>query len=101
MAKKSAVENNLRRRAIVDRKVATRRRLKSVIMNKSTSSDDRMMAVYKLSEMTRNSSAVRIRNRCSLTGRARGYYRKFGVSRIALRELSSFGLMPGMKKASW
>lgn len=70
-------------------------------MDKNTSDDDRMKAVYKLSEMPRNSSFVRIRNRCALTGRARGYYRKFGVSRIALRDLSSFGLVPGVTKASW
>lgn len=101
MAKLSAINNNLKKRKIVDRKKNTRAALSQVIRNKEVSFEDRIEAVHKLAEMPRNSSKTRIRNRCLLTGRPRGYYRKFQVSRIALRELSNLGLIPGVTKASW
>jgi small subunit ribosomal protein S14 len=101
MAKKSSVENNKKRKKMIENKKETRAALKAVIMNKDSSWEVRMTAVHKLSEMPRNSSHVRFRNRCNLTGRPRGYYRKFGMSRIALRELGSAGLLPGVTKASW
>lgn len=101
MAKKSSIENNLKRRRVVASKCATRSSLSAIVKNKQASFEDRIAAVHKLAEMPRNSSATRIRNRCELTGRARGYYRKFHVSRIALRELGNQGLIPGITKASW
>lgn len=101
MAKKSSINNNNRRKALVVNKRATRAALVSVIKDKNTSFEDRLLAVHKLAEMPRNSSRVRVRNRCVLTGRSRGFYRKFGMSRIALRELASAGFLPGVTKASW
>lgn len=101
MAKKSSIENNNRRKRMVENKKVTRLALVEVIRNKETSFDDRIAAVHKLSEMPRNSSRIRVRNRCALTGRPRGFYRKFGMSRIALRELASAGFLPGVTKASW
>lgn len=101
MAKKSSIEHNNRRKAIVAGKAATRSILKKAIMDKNVSFEARIAAVHKLAEMPRNSAKNRIRNRCALTGRPRGYYRKFGISRIALRELGSAGFLPGLVKASW
>ena len=101
MAKKSSINNNNRKKALVANKKATREALVSVIKNKSTSFEDRLAAVHKLAEMPRNSSRIRVRNRCVMTGRARSVYRKFGMSRIALRELASAGFLPGVTKASW
>ena len=101
MAKKSSIENNNRRRQLVAAKKQSRAKLKNIIMNKELPFEERMQATFKLSEMPRNSSKVRIRNRCALTGRPRGFYRKFGLSRIALRELASAGMLPGVTKASW
>lgn len=101
MAKKSSINNNNKRKALVENKRTTREALVSVIKNKNTSFEDRIVAVHKLAEMPRNSSRIRVRNRCVLTGRSRGFYRKFGMSRIALRELASAGFLPGVTKASW
>lgn len=101
MAKKSSIENNNRRKRLVANKKATRDALNAIIKNKQTSFEERMKAVHKLAEMPRNSSKTRIRNRCVLTGRPRGFYRKFAMSRIALRELASAGMLPGVTKASW
>jgi small subunit ribosomal protein S14 len=101
MAKKSSVNHNNLRKELSKSKEKTRDSLKSVIMNKTTSFEDRMSSVIKLSQMPRNSSKVRYRNRCALTGRPRGYYRKFCVSRIALRDLGSAGFLPGLLKSSW
>lgn len=101
MAKKSAIETNNRRKRLVANKSATRDALKAVIRNKVVSFEERLKAVHKLAEMPRNSSRTRVRNRCVLTGRPRGYYRKFAMSRIALRELASAGMLPGVTKASW
>ena len=101
MAKKSSIQNNLKRRLMVARKKATREKLRASFRNRMLPEEERMAAMFKLSEMPRNSSKVRIRNRCALTGRARGYYRQFGLSRITLRRLASEGLLPGVTKASW
>jgi small subunit ribosomal protein S14 len=90
MAKKSSVNKNERRA-----------RLKALARDKNTEQEERFAAQLKLAEMPRNSSATRIRNRCSLTGRPRAFYRKFKLSRIALRELASTGQIPGMVKSSW
>jgi len=101
MAKVSSVEKNKSRAKKVEAKKATRQTLKAIVMNRSASFEDRISAVHKLAEMPRNSAANRVRNRCGITGRARGFYRKFGMSRISLRELGSQGMIPGLTKASW
>lgn len=101
MAKLSAIEKNKRRQRMIASKAVTRARLKAVIAAKETSFEDRIAAVQKLAEMPRNSSAVRYRLRCELTGRPRGVYRYFRMSRIAVREYASAGLLPGVTKASW
>ncbi|PLX29584.1 MAG: 30S ribosomal protein S14 [Alphaproteobacteria bacterium] len=101
MAKESSVQKNLNRKKMVKRDQAKRMALKETIMNRDLSVDERFQATVKLSKLPRNGARTRIRNRCELTGRARGYYRKFGLSRIALRQLSSEGQIPGMTKSSW
>jgi small subunit ribosomal protein S14 len=101
MAKKSSIEKNNRRRRLTKQYAGRRARLKQVTENMSLPMEERFAAQLKLAELPRNSSATRIRNRCEITGRARGYYRKLRMSRIALRELSSQGHIPGMTKASW
>ena len=101
MAKKSAIEKNNRRRKLVARYAARRARLKAVAKDESLPQEERFAARLKLAEMPRNSSATRVRNRCKLTGRPRGNYRKFKISRIALRDLASAGQIPGMVKSSW
>jgi small subunit ribosomal protein S14 len=101
MAKKSAVEKNNRRRRMVDRFAAKRAALKTIIMDRDRDPEERFEATLKLSELPRNGSKVRVRNRCILTGRPRAYYRKFGLSRVALRDLASEGQIPGVVKSSW
>ncbi len=101
MAKLSSINKNNRRAAMTKRDAEKRAALKAVIMNKELPIEDRMDAQFKLSRMPRNASKVRVRNRCELTGRARGTYRKFKLSRIKLRELGSFGRIPGLTKSSW
>ncbi|HBM91064.1 MAG TPA: 30S ribosomal protein S14 [Rhodospirillaceae bacterium] len=101
MAKKATIEKNNRRRRLVKQKAATRAALKAIVMNKETSMEDRFDAVMKLASITRNSAKNRIVNRCELSGRPRGFYRKFKLSRIALRELASSGQLPGVIKSSW
>lgn len=101
MAKQGAIEKNNRRKLLVKRAENRRRALKKIISSKETHIEDRIMATLKLAEMPRNSSSTRVRNRCLLTGRPRGYHRKFGLSRIALRDLGSSGLIPGIIKSSW
>jgi small subunit ribosomal protein S14 len=101
MAKKSSVNKNLRRKNL-----ATKLRSKRLLLlnsSKDTLSpfEDRLRAQIKLSELPRNSAENRYRNRCSLTGRPRGVYRKFSLSRIAIRELASWGQIPGLIKSSW
>ncbi len=101
MAKKSSVEKNNRRRRLVDQYKDRRKKLLVVAKNKSVSTEERFAARLKLAELPRNSSPTRIRNRCEMTGRARGFYRKMKLSRIKLRDLASQGLIPGMTKSSW
>tara|TARA_B100000941_G_scaffold187311_1_gene134820 strand:- start:568 stop:873 length:306 start_codon:yes stop_codon:yes gene_type:complete len=101
LAKKSAVEKNKARLIKVKKFSVKRKKLKEIIMNKNTSQEDRFQAVIKLASLPRNSCSVRIRNRCELSGRPRGFYRRVKLSRIALRELAASGQIPGMIKASW
>ena len=101
MAKKSSIEKNNRRRRMAGNAAAKRARLKAIISDKTKPMEERFAATLKLAEMPRNSSATRIRLRCELTGRPRSNYRKNKLSRIALRELGSKGLIPGLVKSSW
>jgi small subunit ribosomal protein S14 len=101
MAKTSSVEKNNRRRKLAERYAARRAKLKAMSKDTSKSLTERMQASMKLAELPRNSSKTRIRNRCEVTGRARGYYRKIRMCRNQLRDLASQGLIPGMVKASW
>ena len=101
MAKKSSIEKNARRAKLTRQINPRRARLKAIARDRDAAPEDRFEAQLKLSELPRNSSATRLRNRCSLTGRPRGYYRKLKLSRIAVRELASAGLIPGMLKSSW
>jgi small subunit ribosomal protein S14 len=101
MAKKSSVEKNKKRERLAKQYAAQRARLKAVANDESLPMEERFTARLKLAELPRNSSKVRIRNRCELSGRPRSVYRKFKLSRIALRELASTGQIPGMVKASW
>jgi small subunit ribosomal protein S14 len=101
MAKKSSIENNNRRRKMAQQFAGRRSRLKAVANDKTKPMEERFAATLKLAELPRNSSATRVRNRCELSGRPRGYYRKHKLSRIALRELGSKGLIPGLVKSSW
>ncbi|GHU16473.1 30S ribosomal protein S14 [Alphaproteobacteria bacterium] len=101
MARKSTMESAKRIRKSVASKKATRDALKNIIMNRSIDATERFAAQLKLAAMPRTSSATRIRNRCMVTGRARGVYRKFNISRIMLREMAAEGLVPGVRKASW
>lgn len=101
MAKKSAIEKNKRRAKLVKRYAAKRAELKAMARDESLPDEERFMALLKLSELPRNSAPGRVRNRCEVTGRPRGYYRRFRMSRIALRELASAGQVPGVTKSSW
>jgi small subunit ribosomal protein S14 len=101
MAKTSSVDRNRKRAKLVKRLAPKRARLKAIAEDRSLPPEERFAARLKLAEMPRNSAPVRLRNRCELTGRPRGYYRKFRLSRIALRELASSGQIPGMVKSSW
>ena len=101
MAKKSSIEKNKRRQRLAKQFAAKRARLKAIANDKDLPIEDRFTARLKLAELPRNSSPQRIRLRCELTGRPRGNYRKFKLSRIALRELASTGQIPGMVKSSW
>src|SRR5438552_2960693 len=101
MAKKSSIEKNNRRTKLAKQVAPRRARLKAIARDRDALPEDRFAAQLKLAELPRNSSETRVRNRCALTGRPRGYYRKFKMSRIAVRELSSSGQIPGMTKSSW
>ena len=101
MAKTSSIEKNLRREKLVKQYSKRRQRLKEDANNQALPSEERFKARLKLAELPRNSSPCRVRSRCLLTGRPRAVYRKFKLSRIALRELASAGLIPGMTKSSW
>jgi len=101
MAKTSAVERNKKRERLAKKYAAKRAALKALTKDKNLSPEDRFNAHIKLAQMPRNSAPVRQRLRCELSGRPRGNYRKFKLSRIALRELASAGQIPGMVKSSW
>lgn len=101
MAKTSSVEKNNRRRKMVKQFAAKRAALKDTIMDQAKPIEERFQAQLKLAAMPRNGAKVRIRNRCEVTGRPRAYYRKLKMSRIALRELGSLGVVPGLVKSSW
>ena len=101
MAKKSSVEKQKRREQMVKRNWDTRQGLKKKIYNMNLSEDERMDAREKLNKMRRDTSPIRLRNRCQLTGRCRGYLRKFKVSRLVFREMASAGMIPGVTKSSW
>jgi small subunit ribosomal protein S14 len=101
MAKTSSVEKNKCRAAMAKRYADRRTALKAVIYDRDKPIEERFTAALKLSKLPRNSSPVRVRNRCEMTGRPRGVYRKLKLSRIALRELASSGQLPGVIKSSW
>ena len=101
MAKKSSVEKQNRRQQMVKRYFERRMELKKKILNMNLPEEERNEAHLALNKLPRNGSKVRLRNRCLLTGRARGYYRKFKMSRLCFRELASAGMIPGIYKASW
>ena len=101
MAKKSAIERNKKRRKMVKQVAGRRAALKLIADDRELPMEERFAARLKLAELPRNSSPVRIRNRCEISGRPRGFYRKFHISRIALRDLASSGQIPGMVKSSW
>ncbi|MAA99871.1 MAG: 30S ribosomal protein S14 [Stappia sp.] len=101
MAKKSAVEKNKRRERLVKKYAEKRSALKAAANDESLSLEERYAARLKLAKLPRNSAEVRLRNRCEVTGRPRAYYRKLKMSRVALRELGSKGLIPGLVKSSW
>ncbi len=101
MAKKSMVNREVKRQKLVKQHASKRAALKAVINDQSKPVEERFKATLKLAEMPRNSSATRIHNRCQLTGRPHAFYRKLKLSRIMLRELASFGQIPGMVKSSW
>ena len=101
MAKKSAIEKNKRRQRLVRKYAEKRKQLLAVANDDSLPQEERFAARLKLAALPRNSAQVRVRNRCEITGRPRGFYRKFRLSRIALRELAGSGQIPGMVKSSW
>ena len=101
MAKKSSIERNKKRIRLVEKHAARRAELKKIMADEKTSDEDFYKAQRELAELPRNSSPVRVRNRCSITGRPRAYSRKFGISRIQAREMASRGELPGVTKSSW
>lgn len=101
MAKKSMIMREKRREKLVAKYAAKRAALKTIIVNELTTDEERLEAVAKLASLPRDASPTRLRNRCSITGRPRGYYRKFGLGRNKLREATMSGEIPGLRKASW
>ena len=101
MARKSSIEKNKNRANKVAMHANKRSRLKAIVSNRELPIEERFRAGLKLNEMPRNGAKIRLRNRCEVSGRPRGYYRKFGLSRIALREMANNGFIPGIRKASW
>jgi len=101
MAKKSAIEKNKSRGKIVQRDAGKRARLKAIANDKDLPLEEQFKARLKLNELPRDGAKIRLRNRCEVSGRPRGYYRKLKMSRIALRDLGSIGQIPGMVKSSW
>ena len=101
MAKTSAIQKNLKRIKLAEKFAKKRANLKKIIKNKKLDLSERFAAQLKLDKLPKNSSKVRIRNRCGVSGRPHGYYRKLKISRIALRDMASAGKIPGMIKSSW
>jgi len=101
MAKTSSIEKNKRRARLTKQYAARRSKLRAIARDRNVSMEERFAATLKLAELPRNSAKVRIRNRCEITGRPRAYYRKLKMSRIALRDLGSKGVIPGLVKSSW
>ncbi len=101
MAKLSSIEKNNRRARMAKQQSKKRAALKAIVMDKNVTMEERFAAQIKLSAMPRNGAKNRVRNRCAITGRPRGNYRKFKLCRIKLRELGSFGQIPGLVKSSW
>lgn len=101
MAKKSAIEKNKTRQRLVEKYSAKREALRTIVHDRTVPIEERIQAQLKLSSLPRNSAPTRVRNRCEVSGRPRGYYRKLKMSRIALRDFASNGQIPGMVKSSW
>jgi small subunit ribosomal protein S14 len=101
MAKTSQIHRDARRRALVTKYKAKRAELRGKLKDANVTVDEKIEVQKQLSKLPRNSCPTRLKNRCALTGRARGYYRKFGVSRIAVRDLAARGQLPGVRKSSW
>ena len=101
MAKKSSIEKNLRRQRLVEQYAAKRAELKSILANPESTDEEFFNAQRKLSKLPRNSSKIRLRNRCSITGRPRAFIRRFGLSRLTFREMALEGKIPGVTKSSW
>lgn len=101
MAKKAMIERNIKRERLVAKYAAKRAELKKILSDPSTADDEFYSAQHMLTKLPKNSSPVRLRNRCSITGRPRAFLRKYGVSRITFRELASAGRIPGVTKSSW
>ncbi len=101
MAKQSAIQKNINRKRLIDRLSEKRAKLKKILNNKELSFEERIKVQMKLETLPRNSSKIRFRNRCFLSGRPRGVYSKFNLSRIAIRDMAGKGQIPGLTKASW
>ena len=101
MAKKSMIAREVKRAKLIEKFADKRAELKRITRDESASPEDRFIAQLKLAKLPRNSSKIRLHNRCGVTGRPHGYYRKFNISRIALREMGSDGKLPGVIKSSW
>src|SRR5918996_6372251 len=101
MAKLSSINKNERRKKLVQQNAAKYAKLKAIANDESKDETERLIARLKMAELPRNANPTRVRNRCELTGRSRGFYRKFRLSRVMLRELGNKGLIPGLTKSSW
>ena len=101
MAKLSSINKNEKRKKLVQKYAAKYAKLKAIADDESLDDGERLMARLKMAEIPRNANPTRVRNRCATTGRPRGYYRKFGINRIELRNLGNRGLIPGLTKSSW
>jgi small subunit ribosomal protein S14 len=101
MARKSNIARNKKREKLASKYANKRAALKAIIKNNELPAEDRIKAVFALDKLPKNSTPIRIHNRCEITGRPHGYYRKFKISRIALRDLASAGQLPGVTKSSW
>jgi small subunit ribosomal protein S14 len=101
MARKAKIESNKKRQKLAEKFGPLRAELRAKVKNETLSDEERFEAMIKLQSLPRNSAAIRVRNRCELTGRPRAFYRKFKLSRIAFRELALRGMIPGVTKSSW